>query len=288
MEKILITGATGPTGNNAIAKLLELKIPVRALVHKIDDRSAALAAPGLEIIEGDLTDFNSVSAAMKGISKAYFVYPVTVPGILEATAYFAQAALEEKVSLIVNMSQRTVGRDVESHGSQNHWIAERLFDHSGVPVTHLRPTLFHEWIIYFAKEIRDNNRLILPFGNSRYAPIAGEDIGRVIATILARPDGHAGQTYDLYGPAEITQYEVATMLSNALGRTITYVPMEIDDFSAVLKPLFSPYFVQHIAAIARGFRADLFNGHNDMVEELTGQKPLPMEAFIKKNITLFN
>jgi uncharacterized protein YbjT (DUF2867 family) len=29
MEKILITGATGAVGRNAIKKLLELKVPVR-------------------------------------------------------------------------------------------------------------------------------------------------------------------------------------------------------------------------------------------------------------------
>jgi uncharacterized protein YbjT (DUF2867 family) len=40
MKKVLITGATGATGKNAIKKLLELKVPLRALVHKTDARSA--------------------------------------------------------------------------------------------------------------------------------------------------------------------------------------------------------------------------------------------------------
>ena len=146
--KILITGATGVTGSNAVQSLLESKIPVRALVHKIDARSEQLGAQGAEIVEGDLTDFDAVSSALQGIAAAYFVYPIQVPGILEATALFAQAASETGVEGIVNMSQVSARRAVESHASRNHWIAERLFDRSGIPVTHLRPTFFAEWLIY--------------------------------------------------------------------------------------------------------------------------------------------
>jgi hypothetical protein len=40
-KKILVTGATG---GNAIKKLLELKVPVRALVHKVDERSEKLGS----------------------------------------------------------------------------------------------------------------------------------------------------------------------------------------------------------------------------------------------------
>jgi NAD(P)H dehydrogenase (quinone) len=95
MGKILITGATGSVGKNAIKKLLELRAPVRALVHKPDARSEQLSAQGVEIVEGDLSDFDAVSTALKGVNGAYYMYPIQVPGILEGTAIFAQAAIEE-------------------------------------------------------------------------------------------------------------------------------------------------------------------------------------------------
>jgi NAD(P)H dehydrogenase (quinone) len=286
-RKVLITGATGATGKNAIAKLIESNIPVRAMVHKIDARSAELAAQGVEVVEGDLSDFASVTAALKGIHAAYFVYPIQVPGLIEATAYFIQAASEEKVSHIINMSQRTARRDSPSHGAQNHWIAERLIDRSGIAVTHLRPTLFAEWLSYFAGEIKGNNRLISPFGSFPYAPIAGEDTGRVIAAILTDPDKFAGQTLELYGAEEITQARVADLLSEELGRKITYIPMEIEPFGEILKKYFTPYFVQHIAGVAQDFRSGISGGMNDQVERITGQKPLTMRAYIKNNIQLF-
>ena len=230
MGKVLITGATGSTGKNAIKKLLELKILVRALVHKKDARSEQLSTQGVELVEGDLSDFDSVSAALKGISGAYFLYPIQVPGILEATAFFAQAAIEEGVGFIVNMSQISARRVAKSHAAQGHWIAERLFDRSGIPVAHLRPTFFAEWLMYVATFIKQQNQLILPFGEARYAPIAAEDLGRVVASILADPLSHAGQAYPLFGPKELTQFEIAGILSDVLGRKIIYVPMEIEAF----------------------------------------------------------
>jgi uncharacterized protein YbjT (DUF2867 family) len=288
MKKVLITGATGTTGKNAVKKLLELKVAVRALVHKTDARSEQLSTKGVEIVEGDLLDFDSVSTALEGITGAYFMYPIQVPGILEGTALFAQAAIDQGVGFIVNMSQIAARRVAKSHASQDHWIAERLFDRSGIAVAHLRPTFFAEWLMYVAKFIKQQSELILPFGEARYAPIAGEDIARVVASILADPLDHAGQTYPLYGPKELTQFEIAGILSDVLGRKITYVPMEIEAFKAVLKDMgYTPHFSQHVSAVAQDCRDGIFSGTNDLVEKLTGQMPLQLADYIVKNKALF-
>lgn len=288
MKKVLITGATGATGGNAIKKLLELKVPVRALVHKVDERSEKLSSQGVEILQGDLSDFETVSEALKGIATAYFVYPVKVPGLLEATAFFAQAALEQSVGAIVNMSQISARRIAKSHAAQNHWIAERLLDRSGIPVTHLRPTFFAEWLLYVSESIRKKNMFPLPFGDARYAPIAAEDQGRVIAAILNNPAEHAGKVYPLYGPKELTQHEIADILTQVLGRKITYLPVEIEAFNEIWKEMgYSPYIQQHISAVAQDCRDGVFSGTNDLVEKLTGQKPMQMLNYIVKNKALF-
>src|SRR5258708_14118796 len=224
MKKVLITGATGATGGNAIKRLLELKVPVRALVHKVDERSEKLSSQGVEIVVGDLSDFEAVSEALRGITAAYFVFPVKVTGILEDTAFFAQAALEQGVGAIVNMSQISARRIAKSHAAQNHWIAERLLDRSGIPVTHLRPTFFAEWLTYLSESIREKNMFPLPFGDARYAPIAAEDQGRSSAAILNDSAEHAGKIYPLYGPKELTQYYVADFFSQVFGSKNTYVP----------------------------------------------------------------
>ncbi len=287
-EKILITGATGATGSHAISELLERKIPIRALVHRHDARSEKLSARGVEIVQGDIADFDTISAALEGISAAYYVYPILEGGILEATAFFAQAAIEQGVGSVVNMSQITARRNAKSRASRDHWIAERLLDRSGIPVTHLRPTFFAEWLMYQSQSIREDNLLPLPFGEGRYAPIAAEDQGRIIAEILTHPAEHVGEIYPLFGPVELNQEEIAGILSGIIGRTITYLSMEIEAFGEVLKGRgFSAHFIQHISSVAQDCRDGLFAGTNDYVEKITGRKPLPIADYITRNRELF-
>jgi NADPH:quinone reductase-like Zn-dependent oxidoreductase len=92
-KKFLVTGATGDTGGYTVEQLLELGHAVRALAHREDDRSKRLEKMGAEVVFGDFLKFNDVRVAMRGVRGAYFCYPIR-PGILQATAYFAQAAKE--------------------------------------------------------------------------------------------------------------------------------------------------------------------------------------------------
>src|SRR5262249_34023182 len=148
----LVTGAggmVGATGNHAARQLLAQGQRVRGFVRHDDERAAQLQALGAEIVVGDLRDFRTVRAAMRGVRRAYLTYPIA-DGLLEATTIFAAAAKEEGVEAIVNMSQITARPDHPSPASRQHWLAERLLDWSGVGVTHLRPPFFLENLLYFA------------------------------------------------------------------------------------------------------------------------------------------
>jgi NAD(P)H dehydrogenase (quinone) len=289
-NRVLITGATGFTGRAAIDTALKLGLQVRAFVHTDDARTAALRARGIEVAVGDLSDINSVRPALEGVRSAYFVYPIT-PGILDATAYFSQAAKEAGVGAIVNMSQISARRDSKSHAAQDHWVAERIFDWSGIPTTHLRPTFFAEWLLYprAAEGIKEQKRIAVPFESARHAPIAAEDQGRLIAHILADPGPHAGQIYKLFGPVEMDYYGIAAAVSEALGTRITYTPISIEEFSRFLaeKQHYPPFFVQHLAAVARDCRDGLFTGTDDVIERITGEAPMTVQTFVSRHREAF-
>lgn len=227
-SKFLITGATGSIGRNVVEFLLERGHKVRAFVHKNNEQSSQLQQLGAEIAVGDLLDFMTIRPALDGISGAFFVYPI-VPGIVDATAYFAQAAKEATVSTVVNMSQVSARREAKSHAAFNHWMAERLFDWSGLAVTHLRPTFFAEWFLYYAQSIKDG-LVQMPFGESKHAPIAAEDQARLIVSILENPSAHKGKTYQLFGPKEYTYPEAVAKISAILGHKITYERISLEAF----------------------------------------------------------
>jgi NAD(P)H dehydrogenase (quinone) len=291
MEPIyLVAGATGPTGSFATRELPKSGARVRALVHKLDERAESLRRIGAEVFVGDLLDYGAVRSALQGITAAYFVYPIRT-GLVDATAYFAQAALDAGLQAIVNMSQISARPDSKSNAARDHWICERLLDRCGVPTTHLRPTFFAQWLLYHgrSKRIAQTGTMRFPFGNGRHAPIAAEDQGRVIAAILKNPGPHTGKTYPLFGPVEMDHYELAKRISEPLGRQVTYLPQEIAEFRAQFanNPNAPAHLVQHLCEVAQDYQDGLFKGTNDHVERITGRKPLGIEDFVRLHISEF-
>ncbi|MFE3271252.1 NmrA family NAD(P)-binding protein [Streptomyces sp. NPDC059215] len=282
-KKILVTGATGKTGVFTTKILLDRGHEVRALVHRMDDRSQRLADAGATIVEGDLLDLSSVVSATQGIDTAYFTYPI-IPGLVEASANFAQAAKEARLDGIVNMSQISARRDAVSNAARNHWVAEQVFDQFPVPATHLRPTFFAEWLIAFW----NGGDIRLPFADGRHAPIAAEDQAHVIAAILEDPAPHAGEVYPLYGPVEANHAEIAKKLSRALGVPATYTPISLEDFTEALKGMdFGDHTIQHLHSVAIDYRNGVFSGTNDLVERVGKKKPLTVEEFADRNREFF-
>jgi NAD(P)H dehydrogenase (quinone) len=288
--KILVSGATGRTGGAAVDELLKLGQPVRAYLRTDDARAEALRQRGVEVAFGDFTDIGKIRAAMEGVRAAYFLHPIA-PGILSAAAYVAQAAREAGVGALVNMSQISARREAASHAAQDHWVSERVFDWSGVPTTHLRPTFFADWLVYphLAHDIWDRKAITFPFGEGRHAPIPAVDQGRVIAHILAAPAPHAGKTYTLTGPVEMNHHDIAAAMSEVLGTRIDYTPTTIAAFRVKLEALYPsrPFLIQHLVEVAQEYQDGIFSGANDAVGQITGTPALTVAQFIAQNRTFF-
>jgi len=188
------------------------------------------------------------------------------------------------------MSQISAKVDAVSHAARSHWYGERVFDWAGVSVTHLRPTFFMEWLTYgFQLPLIANHDLIkVPAGDGRHAPISAEDQGRAIANIMLDPAPHAGKIYPLYGAVEMNHEELASAVGEALGRKIRYEPESFDEFGARLNAIGMPkHFIQHIVAVYRDYQNGDFAGNNNVVEALTGRKPMTVGEYVKDNIKLF-
>jgi uncharacterized protein YbjT (DUF2867 family) len=299
----LVTGATGDTGGATVEQMLSRGHHVRALAHRQDDRANRLQVLGAEVVFGDFLNLNDVREALRGVAGAYFCYPIR-PGIIQATAFFAQAAKEASVECVVNMSQVSAREVAKSHAMCDHWLAERVFDWSGLTVAHLRPTLFAEWLLYLAPMIRAG-LLHVPFGPGRHAPIAAEDQARVIVGILEDPGSHRGKIYPLYGPVEFTHKEIAQVLSRLLGKDVQYKQVSLETMrqnmaSGRQKPpaehtaramygefeqkpegrTGDSFLIQHLREVAIDHQNGVFAGKNDVVKKIGGRQPTTLEEFI--------
>jgi NAD(P)H dehydrogenase (quinone) len=289
-DRILVTGATGETGRYTTELLIKKGFSVRALVHKVDERSERLKAIGAEIVVGDLLDFDAVRGAVKGTNRAYFVYPIR-PGLIDATAYFAQVSKEAGLDGIVNMSQISARENSASHAARDHWIAERVFEWSGAPVSHIRPTFFAQWLTYphNRKHILERGVISQPLGNGRHAPIAAEDQARFIAAILADPTPHSGKTYPLFGPIEMDQAGIAAAVGEVIGRPVTYEPISIEAYRRRLEAagVMPAFLIQHLCAVAQDYQDGIFAGSDDVIGRVTGKPPMTVQEFVASHIDLF-
>ena len=139
------------------------------------------------------------------------------------------------------------------------------------------------------KEIWAKRKIEFPFGNGRHAPIATDDQGRVIAHILAQPQGHAGKIYKLHGPVEMNHTEIAAAMSQVLGAQIVYAPTSIQEFRQKMEQLykFPPFLVQHLVEVAQDYRDGVFAGTNDIVGTVTPTARAFPPAFIEKYRSAF-
>lgn len=287
MDKILITAAAGHTGRATTKLLLERGLSVRALVRREDESSKELERLGAEVVTGDLLDFDSLREATKGVKRAYLVFPLTA-GLIEATAYFAQAAMDAGVEALVNMSQISAREDAKSHAAQNHWIAERLLDRTGIATTHLRPTFFAEWFLYYPEMVK-SGIFRFPFRKGKHAPIAVSDQARVISAILQNPEPHRGKTYQLFGPVEMDHPEIARQIGIALGRPMRYEAVSFEEFAKAASSRLGPNEerAQHLREVAIDYENGIFSGTNNVVEEIGGLPATDIQTFIQENRQLF-
>src|SRR6516165_6905061 len=241
---ILVTGAAGQLGGigrTVTGLLLDRGLTVRAMVHREDERAAALRAAGAEAVAGDLLEPADVYRVVKGCRRVYFGLSVSA-GYLEATVAMAAVAREVGVNALVNMSQMTVSQMSIQHTTpspqqRQHWLSEQALAWSGLPVVTIRPTVFLEgfFLPLTGPSVRDRGRIELPFGRGKTNPVSAADVARVVAAILADPGPHLGRIYELTGPRSQDMDGVAREYSDALGREIKYSDIAPEEWERALK-----------------------------------------------------
>lgn len=294
---ILVTGAAGRTGGvgrTITELLLKQGRAVRAMVRQDDERARGLRDMGAEVVVGDLLDLNSMHRALAGCETMYFGMSVS-DSYLAATVNAAVVAKHHGVKAFINMSQMTLAQmsiteTTPSPQHKLHWLAEQALNWSALPVVHVRPTVLLEgfFLIFTPESVRSSNQIRLPFGEGKTSPVAVADVARVMVALLADPQPHIGKTYHLTGPESKNMQFFAREYSQALDRTITFQDIPVEVWKAeLLKRGLPTHLVNHLATMADLHRAGRYDRMSDDVLMLTGQRPLSVQEFVKKNAATF-
>ena len=299
-KPILVTGAAGRLGavGRSIVEILRQRgLPVRALVRREDERSEALRALGAEVVVGDLTRAGDVARALAGCRRMFFGMSVSAP-YLEATVTAAAVARQRgDLEVFVNISQMTVSQMsltemTDSPQQRQHWLGEQVLNWSGLPVVHVRATVFLQNLFFSAwaaESIARDATIRLPFGSGRTSPIDSRDVAEVIAAILATPAGHIGKVYELTGPRSQDMAAHAAEYSEALGRTITYVDVPLEQWrDQELRSRNLPDHVfEHLLTMARLHAANRYDRLTHDVEAITGRPSTSTRDYVARHPELF-
>ena len=282
-KPILVMGATGKTGSPVVEQLIERGHRVRAMVRIWDARADRLSARGAETIVGDFLDLTSLHAVMRGIERAYFCYP-PADRLVEATANIAIAARGAGLKALVNMSQISAREHARSTLAFQHWQSEQILDWANIGAAHIRPTFFAKGLFLFTgRTLMAEGKMLLPFGDARHAPVAAEDIARVVVGMLEDPAPHVGQRYVLTGPRNMLLAEMAGIIGDVLGRPVDYIDVPVDAWHEALigKIGFPQFLADHLAAVAADHQHGIFSARTDVVERIGGQAPQELADFVR-------
>ena len=295
---ILVTGAAGRVGGigrEVTELLLKQGKSVRAMVRNEDERAQALRDMGAEVVVGDLLDLDSMHRVIAGCETMYFGMSVS-DTYLAATVNVAAVAKHHGVNAFINMSQMTLAQmsiteTTPSPQHKLHWLAEQALNWSGLPVVHVRPTVLLEgfFLILTSESVRELNQIRLPFGEGKTSPVAVEDVARVLTALLIDPQPHIGKIYHLTGPQSENMQFFAQEYSKALGRSITYQDIPVESWrDGLLKRGLPTHLVSHLTTMADLHRAGRYDRMSDDVRLLTGQVPLSVQEFVRKNSATFS
>ena len=224
---ILVTTA-GKVGTEAVLTLAARKARVRVLTRH-PDKLDALAAAGAEIAVGDLDDPSGIDRAMVGISTVLLVSPAVPAQELNVVAGAARAGVDHVVKV---SSKASADSPIARRRGQTEIEAGLIA--RGLPHTVLRPNAYMQNLLALAPAIAATSSFGSAAGKGRIGMVDARDVGAVAAQIAASPAAHAGRTYLLTGPELISNYDVAEVLSQIVGRSITYRELSYEQNLAAL------------------------------------------------------
>ncbi len=280
---ILVTGGTGTVGGELVRLLVERGADVRLLARD----PAKVAVEGVQVVAGDLSRPETLAPAFDGVDHSFHLTPGD-PDQYTLHANLIEAAKAAGDVHVVKMG--AVGTSLDSAFAAGRQFArsDELLEASGLDWTLLHPHAFMQNLLASAVTISGEGVLYGTTGNGKIGTIDARDIALVAATVLTEP-GHAGKAYRLTGPESLSYADMATRLSAALGREVSYVDMPPDAYGEALRGFGMPAPVADDLVTLYGhmFRDGEGDYVTSDVEDITGAPPRSLDQFARDYASAF-
>lgn len=232
---IVVTGATGNVGRELVRILAEGGEKVTAV-----SRRPADVPDGVRHRQGDLAEPESLRPAFEGADALFLLAAGEDPqGVLEE----AEAAGIRRVVLLSSQGVAT-----RPAAFQHPARFEAAVRRTGLEWTILRSGGLNSNVYAWAESIRTRRTAAAPFADIGIPTVDPADVAEVAAAVLREP-GHAGETYELNGPAPVTPRGRAEAIAAALGEPVRFVEQTREEARALMLAFMSEPAVEGTLAI---------------------------------------
>lgn len=281
-ERIAITGPTGRVG----AYLTDLLASDGADIVALTRRPEEVRLPaGVSVAAVDFRRPESLREALQTADRL-FISHGTSPEQPENEIALINAAVDAGVRHIVKLS--ALGPATRLVPFAWHTRIEAHLARQTVASTVLRPTAFADMLRRAAPQIAAGT-WAGSAGEGRANFIDTRDVADVARLALREDVGPQSQrAYHLTGPRAWTMPQIAEVLSDLLGRPVTYTVRSPEDQRAALAAAGQPEFViDLLVGMDQGFRDMAVAETTLTVQELTGKAPRSLEAWLAENLDAF-
>ncbi|MEH7110998.1 SDR family oxidoreductase [Neobacillus niacini] len=282
--KVLVTGSTGNIGYYVVEELLKRDVKVKAAVTSLDKGKKIFANLQVELTALDFLKQETFSRALEGVSKIFLMRPPHLAKPKNDILPFLQDAKKMGVEQIVFVS--LLG--VEKNPVVPHRKIEVFIRELGFQYTFLRPSFFMQNLnTTHQDDILLRDELFMPVGKAKTSFVDTRDIAEVAAVCLTE-EGHSNQAYTLTGGEAINYYKVASIMSEVLGRKITYKNPGIFKFRRSLIQRGTPKeFANVMTMLYTMTKLGTAQTVTGTVEKLLNRKPITFRQYVESHRNYF-
>lgn len=299
---ILVTGASGTVGSEVVKQLtspssLSSDSRIRAAIRsknkadKLRDENKIV-----EIVNMDYDKQETIVDALNGVDKL-FLLTLPTPNMTEIASGLIKEAKKNDVKHIVKLSVIDVDAEPGIMITRLHRQEEKIIEESGIPYTFLRAGAFMQnFINFFGQTIKTQNAIYIPAGDGKVSFVDVRDIAAIATEILsAKNNGtkskqqYENKKYDITGNEAISYSQSAEILSNILGRRISYVNVSEEDARKAMKNTgMEDWLVDALMEIYNIIRSGYASQTTATIEQITRRKPITFEQFVRDYASFFN
>ena len=232
---IVVTTPTGHIGSAVVARLADAGTPFRVI-----SRDPSKVPDGVEVVPGSHGDPAVLDAALAGADALFWLVPpdFTIAGFTQYyrdfTAPACEAIVRHGVGRVVVVSTLGDGPDAGTLTAALD-MEEQLRD-TGAAVRSLRLPSFMENLLWQRDALATQGAFFMASRGDRVLPLVSTDDAGAVAAELLLDDTWDGQGgIPVIGTGDLTPVGMAEVMSDVLGRTISYVEISLNDYMKQLR-----------------------------------------------------